>query len=494
MITCNTLSLVAEYLESGDLLAFTHTCRSTRRAGDRAHIWRQAYLSFFPHLIPDFGFAWTYSEDCSLPWKQLCLHIVALACNWRRLGPILTLSGELPTALWQSLISPELPFLRLRRSSETMDSFYLNLLFDSRLCDAENTGQLAAVLNESALALYAETESEEEKRHLRSLFEGEKRTLSLSNASILRLFALFRASIEHHCKSVAVVLREARTSADLLKAYNQFWSAYCASMQSLSPSYQCLLDMLGEMAEARLETENLREKLSVIEIMTTIWLEEVYGSVQKGLEVASFDQLGHLLQSRKIADADPLKMILSDLMDLSANTETCTDTTAPTFSPGLPYQSLSTQLAAFALTQLSQGLCDPVQLHQVYMNSTGLLRYIFAPCTLAALEDHMLTAEIACARSYFQTHILVGSLYQNSIEISTLSAALTDRLQLKSLKETEVCLRNMNQATLEYSMWLAESLDPDYKETYKRTAERANQLLKPIDLDMLVLRPRTVVF
>ena len=42
-------------------------------------------------------------------------------------------------------------------------------------------------------------------------------------------------------------------------------------------------------------------------------------------------------------------------------------------------------------------------------------------------------------------------------------------------------------------MWLVESLDPDYKETYKRTVERANQLLNPKDLT-LVLRPRTVVF
>ena len=493
MITCNTLSLVAEYLEPGDLLAFTHTCRSTRRAGDRADIWRQAYLSLFPHLIPDFGFAWNYSEDCSLPWKQLCLHAVALACKWNALDPVLTLSGALPTALWQSLTSPELPFLRLRRSSESMDSFYLNLLFDSRICEEENHCQLAAVLNQSAAVLYAETDTEEEKRYLRRVFEGEMQMASLPNARILRLFALFRASIEHHCKSVAIVLREARTSADLLKGYNQFWSAYCASMQSLGPSYQCLLDMIGEMAEARLEAENLISKLNVIEVMTAIWQEEVYRSVQKGLEIASVDLLGQLLQGQIGANADPLKVVLSDLMDLSANSETCKDTTDPTFSPGLPYQSLSTQLAAFALTQLSQGLCDPVQLHQAYMSRTGLFRYIFAPCTLATMEDLMLSTEIACARAYFQTHVIAGSLYQNSIDVSVLSAALTDLLKLKSLKETEVCLRSMSQITREYSMWLVESLDPDYKETYKRTVERANQLLNPKDLT-LVLRPRTVVF
>jgi hypothetical protein len=47
---------------------------------------------------------------------------------------------------------------------------------------------------------------------------------------------------------------------------------------------------------------------------------------------------------------------------------------------------------------------------------------------------------------------------------------------------------------MEYMLWLAESLDPDYKETYKRAMERTNQHLKPMDMDTLILRPRTVVF
>jgi hypothetical protein len=408
----------------------------------------------------------------------------------------LTLSGELPTALWQSLISPELPFLRLRRSSETMDSFYLNLLFDSRLCEEENTSQLTLVLNDAALSLYAETEIEGEKEYLRSLFESGKQTRNLPNARILRLFALFRASVENHCISVATVLREARTSADLLKGYNQFWSAYCASMQSLNPIYQNLMDLIGEMAEARLETEGLTiPKLTVIEIMTTIWKEKVYENVQKGLENASMDMLTQVLQGQKDPKSvDPLKLILSDLMDLSVSLETCSETTNPTFSPGLPYQSLSTQLAASALAQLSKGLNDPIKLHQVYISFTGVFRYIFAPCTLSRLEDQMITAEKACARAYFQTHISTVSLYQSSIDVSVLSVALTDQLMLNNPKETEVCLRSIGQPGMEYMLWLAESLDPDYKETYKRAMERTNQHLKPMDMDTLILRPRTVVF
>ena len=493
MLPYNTLSLVAEYLSPGDLVAFTRTCRRMRKAGDREGIWRQAFLSLFPHEISDFGFQWTYSEVSDLPWKSLCLQAVSLHHLWSTFDCTLTLSGLLYRQLCRELTAPELPFLQLRRSADTMDSFYLNLLHDSELetmdTDQDRT-EFASVLNEKAFELYEEIGTNVDFQSLERASEGEKVGNTPTNSRILRLFSLFRGSIEHHCRSVYLVLSEASTPTDLLKGYNQYWAAYCVSIQSLTSTYQSLLDLLGEMAEAKLGGCS-RPRVTVISIMTDIWLHEVYLNIKPRLEPASLAVFRDVMSTGKESYADALKLVMSDLMDISVTVDRCSDTTESDFTPGEPYQSLATTLTETGLSLLSSTTTDPFTLHKSYTQSVRLFRYIFAPCTLAVLDDRMLMQEKICARSYFQRQIKQVAMCKQPTEISVLSVALTYLLGLQSYTDTEAVMQTEGQSVWEYTHWLVSSLDPDYHDTYKRVTLTANQLLRPLDQ---VLPSPTIAF